>query len=108
MSGENKLEKMLLKNSETGQTSELSFDGMFVAIGHTPTSAIFEGIIDRDEKGFIVNKTIKGYSTSTNIPGVFVAGDVHDHQYKQAVTSAGYGCMAAIEVLKYIEEELSS
>lgn len=96
--GKNKVEKVKIKNNKTNEISEMPIDGVFVAIGHIPNSALFEGI-DKDEKGFI-----KVYDhTKTNVDGVFVAGDVHDATYKQAVTAAGFGCMAALEVEKYLE-----
>ena len=95
--GENKVEKVKIKNNQTNEISEMPIEGVFVAIGHIPNSALFQGI-DRDEKGFI-----KVYDhTKTNIDGVYVAGDVHDAEYKQAVTAAGFGCMAALEVEKYL------
>ncbi|OGH18263.1 MAG: thioredoxin-disulfide reductase [Candidatus Levybacteria bacterium RIFCSPHIGHO2_01_FULL_40_15b] len=94
--GENKVEKVKIKNNKTNEISEMPVEGVFVAIGHIPNSALFQGI-DRDEQGFI-----KVYDhTKTNIDGVYVAGDVHDAEYKQAVTAAGFGCMAALEVEKY-------
>lgn len=95
--GEGKVEKVKIKNNKTNEVTEMPIDGVFVAIGHIPNSALFQGI-DRDERGFI-----KVYNhTKTNIDGVFVAGDVHDAEYKQAVTAAGFGCMAALEVDKYL------
>ncbi len=95
--GENKVQSVKIKNNQTNQVSEMPIDGVFVAIGHIPNSALFQGI-DRDEKGFI-----KVYNhTKTNIEGVYVAGDIHDATYKQAVTAAGFGCMAALEVEKYL------
>lgn len=98
--GEVKVEKVKIKNNQTNKVTELLIDGIFVAVGHIPNSALFEGI-DRDEKGFI-----KIYNhTKTNVDGVFVAGDVHDAEYKQAVTAAGFGCMAALEVEKYLMDQ---
>ena len=95
--GENKVEKVKIKNNQTNEISEMPVEGVFVAIGHIPNSALFQGI-DRDEQGFI-----KVYDhTKTNIDGVFVAGDIHDATYKQVVTAAGFGCMAALEVEKYL------
>lgn len=95
--GENKVEKVKIKNNQTNEISEMPIEGVFVAIGHIPNSASFQGI-DRDEQGFI-----KVYDhTKTNIEGVFVAGDIHDATYKQAVTAAGFGCMAALEVERYL------
>ena len=95
--GENKVEKVKIKNNQTNEISEMPIEGVFVAVGHIPNSALFQGI-DRDEKGFI-----KVYNhTKTNVEGVYVAGDVHDAEYKQAVTAAGFGCMAALEVEKWL------
>ncbi len=98
--GEMKVEKVKLKNTQTGEESEMPIDGVFVAIGHIPNSAIFKGI-ETDEKGFIKIRE----HTKTNIDRVFVAGDVHDYTYKQAVTAAGFGCMAALEVEKYLMDQ---
>jgi thioredoxin reductase (NADPH) len=97
--GTNKLEKLILKNNKTNKTSEFTVDGLFVAIGHTPSTMIFKGKIDLDERGYVKNQ-----GTRTNVPGVFVSGDVHDYTYKQAVTAAGFGCMAGMDALKYLRE----
>jgi thioredoxin reductase (NADPH) len=101
--GDKKLEKLMLKNTQTGQESEFPVDGLFVAIGHKPDSDIFQGLLTADEAGYIKNSYLK-YHTSTNIDGVFVAGDVMDRQYKQAITSAGMGCMAGMDAVAFIEE----
>jgi len=98
--GQQKLEKVKIKNSKTGELSEIKVEGAFVAIGHVPSSEIFKGGVELDEKGYIL---LHDY-TKTNIPGVFVAGDVHDYHYKQAVTAAGFGCMAGMDALKFLEE----
>ncbi len=95
--GDQKVSSVVLVNNKTNKTSELPIDGVFVAIGHVPNSMNFNGI-DLDEQGYI-----KVYEhTKTNIEGVFVAGDVHDRHYKQAVTAAGFGCMAAIDAERWL------
>ncbi len=99
--GDGKLEKLVLKNNNTGEVSELPVDGLFVAIGHKPASDIFAGKLDLDEKGFIESKTDH---CGTSVKGVFVAGDVIDKKFKQAIVAAGMGCMAAMEALRYLEE----
>ncbi|MEK7112009.1 MAG: thioredoxin-disulfide reductase [Patescibacteria group bacterium] len=97
--GNQKVEKVVLVDNKTKQTSELILDGIFIAIGHTPSTNIFSGKIELDEKGYVAVKD----HTKTSVPGVFVAGDVHDYHYKQAVTAAGFGCMAAMDTIKYLE-----
>lgn len=96
--GENRVERVKIVNNKTKEISEIPIDGVFVAIGHIPNSAVFKNI-DTDEKGFI--KVYDHYKT--NIDGVFVAGDVHDSIYKQAVTAAGFGCAAALEVERWLD-----
>jgi len=95
---EDKVTGVRIKNMLTGAESVLDAAGVFIAIGHIPNTQIFEGVIDMDENGYIIPK--KG--TATNIPGVFVAGDCSDHVYRQAVTAAGQGCAAAIDVERYL------
>lgn len=98
--GESKLEAIIIKNNKTNEESEISLDGLFVAIGHKPNSDLFRGQVETDEKGFI--KVYEG--SKANVPGVFVAGDVHDYRYKQAITAAGFGCQAAMDALKYLAQ----
>lgn len=90
-----------LRDVASAATQDLAVDGVFIAIGHTPTTAIFKGQIDMDAEGYIV--TAPG-TTRTNVPGVFAAGDVQDKIYRQAVTAAGTGCMAALEAEKFLAE----
>ena len=97
--GENKVEAVRIKNVQTGDKTTVSVSGFFVAIGHQPNSDIFKGWLDMDEAGYI--KTIPGTS-KTNIEGVFAAGDVQDKIYRQAVTAAGSGCMAALDAERYL------
>jgi thioredoxin reductase (NADPH) len=97
--GENKVDSVRIKNVKTGATETIPVQGFFVAIGHTPNSDIFKDYIDMDEAGYI--KTIPGTS-KTNVEGVFACGDVQDKIYRQAVTAAGSGCMAALDAERYL------
>jgi thioredoxin reductase (NADPH) len=100
--GEKTVEAVRIKNNQSGEKVEVPIKGFFVAIGHTPNSDIFKGFLDMDEAGYI--KTIPG-SSKTNIEGVFAAGDVQDKIYRQAVTAAGSGCMAALDAERYLSEK---
>ena len=106
--GVGKVERVEMVNNKTKETSQLAMDGIFIAIGHKPNSEIFKQTdlpagrqVEMDENGFI---KVKGGHSITSVKGVFVAGDVMDPYYKQAITSAGSGCAAALEVLKYLDE----
>jgi len=97
--GKDKVEGVNLKNVVTGKIEKFGCDGVFVAIGHSPNTIIFENQLDLDEKRYL---KVKGH-TLTNIEGVFAAGDVHDHHYRQAITAAAFGCMAAMDSEKWLE-----
>jgi thioredoxin reductase (NADPH) len=86
-------------NNQTGEKEIIDVTGVFIAIGHKPNTDIFKGILEMDETGYLITK---GKSTKTNLPGVFAAGDVQDKEYRQAVTAAGTGCMAALDAERYL------
>ncbi len=100
--GDKKVESVRIKNRQTGEKQEIPVSAFFVAIGHEPNSAIFKDWLDMDEAGYI--KTIPG-TTKTNVEGVFASGDVQDKVYRQAVTAAGTGCMAALDAERYLGEK---
>ncbi len=99
--GDNAVTGVQLRNVKTGEEHKLPVQGVFVAIGHQPNTSLFQGILDMDATGYIVPKE----HTMTNIPGVFAAGDVTDHRYRQAVTAAGDGCRAAIDMERWLESQ---
>jgi thioredoxin reductase (NADPH) len=99
--GEDAIDGLRLRNVKTGEESTVPMQGLFLAIGHKPNTELFEGLIEMDKAGYITPVEF----TMTNIPGVFAAGDVTDHRYRQAVTAAGDGCRAAIDVERWLEAQ---
>ena len=99
--GENVVEGIKIKNNLNEEVSEIKITGLFIAIGHTPNTGIFKESVEMDDSGYILTDKI---STKTNIPGVFAAGDVQDKDYRQAITAAGTGCMAALDAERYLQE----
>ena len=97
--GDQVVEGLRMVNNETGEKSEIAITGLFIAIGHKPNTDIFKGQLDMDETGYLITQ---GKSTKTNIPGVFASGDVQDKEYRQAITAAGTGCMAALDAERYL------
>jgi thioredoxin reductase (NADPH) len=94
------VEGVSLRNQQNKETHEIALDGVFVAIGHDPNTIVFKGKLEMDSNGYLLAK----HGSLTSIPGVFIAGDVQDHRYRQAVTAAGSGCMAALDAEKFLEE----
>ncbi len=99
--GQESVEGIRVKNTKTGEESDLAVDGFFAAIGHAPATALFEGQVEMDEAGYVLQKD----HTMTSVPGVFAAGDVSDTRYRQAVTAAGDGCRAAIDAERWMEDQ---
>lgn len=97
--GDNVVTGVKAVNNQTKESFEIPVTGVFIAIGHTPNSDLFKGVLDMDETGYLITK---GKTTHTNIPGVFAAGDIQDKDYRQAVTAAGTGCMAALDAERYL------
>lgn len=96
--GEQKVTGLKLRNLKTNEVSEVAGDGLFLAIGHVPNTAIFKPYLELDVKGYLVVTD----GTKSKVPGVFIAGDVHDYRYRQAITASGFGCMAALDAEKYL------
>ena len=97
------ISNIVLKDTVSGETSTFECEGVFYGIGHTPNTDLFKGMIDLNDNGYIITQSD---SSLTNIPGVFACGDVQDDHYRQAITAAGSGCMAAIDAEKYLEENI--
>ena len=98
--GDQVVEGIRMVNNKTGEKEDIAVTGLFIAIGHEPNTAIFKGQLDMDDTGYLITK---GKSTETNRPGVFASGDVQDKEYRQAVTAAGTGCMAALDAERYLQ-----
>jgi len=98
------VQQAILKNLKTNEETTLDIGGLFVAVGHEPNTKLFKDQIELDDKEYVILKN----KTHTNIEGIFAAGDVHDRTYRQAVTAAGFGCMAAIDVDKYLTESANN
>ena len=98
--GDQVVEGIRIKNNQTQETEEIPITGLFIAIGHKPNTELFKGQLDMDDSGYLITK---GKSTKTNLPGVFASGDVQDKEYRQAVTAAGTGCMAALDAERYLQ-----
>ena len=94
-----------LKSTQDGSTEDLALKGCFIAIGHSPNTGIFEGQLAMENGYLVTQGGHKGFATQTSVPGVFAAGDVQDHVYRQAITSAGTGCMAALDAQRFLEQE---
>ena len=103
--GDTKVSGIRVRNLESGVETDMALSGLFVAIGHQPNTALFEGQLDMESTGYL--RTV-GTTTYTNVEGVFACGDVQDHRYRQAITAAGSGCMAAIDAERWIEDQAAS
>jgi len=102
--GDKKVDGVRIQNVKTGAKQDLKVQGLFIAIGHTPATEIFRGQLDIDPRGYILLRSTEEFRTATNLPGVFAAGDVHDHRYRQAVTAAGFGSMAALDAERWLQK----
>ena len=95
---------MRIRNTQTGEVKDIDLQGVFIAIGHTPNTSLFEGQLEMNNGYLVIKSGLEGNATSTSIPGVFAAGDVTDQVYRQAITSAGFGCMAALDAEKFLDD----
>jgi thioredoxin reductase (NADPH) len=100
--GDTRMTGLRVRDTVTGEESQLDATGLFIAIGHVPNTDLFKGVLDMDDAGYL--ETVKG-SSVTNIAGVFACGDVQDHTYRQAITAAGSGCMAAIDAERWLDAQ---
>jgi len=105
LGGENGVSGLRLKHAKTGELTDIEVDGVFIAIGHNPNTEIFKDQLDMKDGYITIRSGTEGLATMTSVPGVFAAGDVSDHVYRQAVTSAGFGCMAALDADRWLEEQ---
>jgi thioredoxin reductase (NADPH) len=101
INGEDRLESITLRDTVTGEERPLEVTGLFIAVGHDPRSELLTGQVDLDENGYVL---VDHPSTATNLPGVFAAGDLVDHHYRQAITAAGTGCAAALDAERFLAE----
>ena len=108
LGGENGVSGLRLKHAKTGELTDIEVDGVFIAIGHNPNTEIFKDQLDMKDGYITIRSGTEGLATMTSVPGVFAAGDVSDHVYRQAVTSAGFGCMAALDADRWLEEQKDS
>jgi thioredoxin reductase (NADPH) len=95
---------MRINNVQSAEKTDMELKGVFIAIGHTPNTEIFAGQLEMNDGYIVINSGLGGNATATSVPGVFAAGDVSDQVYRQAVTSAGFGCMAALDAEKFLDE----
>ena len=105
LGGDNGVSGLRLKHAKTGELTDIEVDGVFIAIGHNPNTEIFKDQLDMKDGYIIIKSGTEGLATMTSVPGVFAAGDVSEHVYRQAVTSAGFGCMAALDADRWLEEQ---
>ena len=96
---------MRVKNVKSGHETAVELAGVFIAVGHAPNTGIFDGQLDMNGGYINIRSGTDGYATATSVPGVFAAGDVADHVYRQAITSAGFGCMAALDAERWLDEQ---